>query len=64
MTIYVGPYKNIVGINAPMYELNRLNLFDKRTFSKTSINLFIFDIHDDRNTKGCWGKFGLPPKDL
>lgn len=64
MTIYVGPYKNLVGLNAPMYELNRLDLFDKRSFSTTSLNLFIFDIHDDRNTKGCWGKDGMPAKDL
>jgi hypothetical protein len=55
MTIYVGPYSNIVGLNSPMYELNHLNLFDKRTFSVTSMNLFVFDINDGKNTKGCWG---------
>lgn len=63
MTIYIGPYSNIVGIDSPMYELNHLNLFDKRTFSVTSMNLFVFDINDGKNTKGCWGQFGLPPKD-
>lgn len=68
MTIYVGPYTNLIhrgaakngeGHGSPMMHFNRLKLFDKNSFGEQFLNLYAIDTESSSNEK-CSGKHGLP----
>ena len=56
MVVYFGPFERTKR-HQPLYTLNHLKIFDRFSFAKTVLNLYVFDY--DRNPQ-CLGQYGLP----
>ena len=56
MVVYFGQFERITR-HYPLYTLNHLRIFDKFSFTKTALNLFVLDYD---KSEECLGVYGLP----